>query len=186
MKELVVKALREMEAHLDDIRQSPADQGKVNMIVSRPTTGERMILKQCLLDQDTGLDGDNWLTRGDKHTADGSADPGRQLTIMNSRAITAITDTESRWPEAGDQFYVDFDLSADNIAAGTRLGIGEAEVEVTELPHLGCAKFGSRFGRDANMFVNSNLGKSLNLRGINARVVKSGAVKTGDRIRKLG
>jgi len=81
---------------------------------------------------------------------------------------------------------VDFDLSMENIRPGTRLSIGSAEEEVTPLPHLGCAKFGTRIGRDANMFVNSELGKSLNLRGINARVVKAGAVVTGDTIRKLG
>ena len=49
---------------------------------------------------------------GDKHTADGSADKGRQLTLMNARAISAITESEERWPEAGDQFFVDFDLES--------------------------------------------------------------------------
>ncbi len=185
MKDLVVKSLKEMEAHLDDIRQSPDDAGTVTLIVSRPHTNERMIIKSCKLDLDNGLMGDNWVTRGDKHTADGKADPGRQITIMNTRAIKAITDAEARWPEAGDQLFVDFDLSKENIPPGTRLVVGSAEVEVTPLPHLGCAKFGTRYGRDANMFVNSDLGKSLNLRGINARVVKSGNVATGDIIRKL-
>jgi len=104
---------------------------------------------------------------------------------MNSRAIAAVTDSEARWPEAGDQFYVDFDLSADNVPPGTRLVIGTAEVEVTPLPHLGCAKFGQRFGKDANRFVNSDLGKALNLRGVNARVITAGTVNTGDIIRKL-
>jgi len=186
MKEVVVRALKEMEAHLDDIRQSPADAGTVTLIVSRPQTNERMIIKSCDLDLDKGLVGDNWVTRGDKHTPGGKADPGRQITIINTRAIKAITDAEARWPEAGDQLYVDFDLSMENLPPGTRLSVGNAEVEVTPLPHLGCAKFGTRFGRDANMFVNSELGKSLNLRGINARVVKAGAVVTGDTIRKLG
>ena len=185
MNEVVVKALREMESHLDDIRQSPADEGPVTLIVSRPQANERMIIKRCALDIEKGMVGDNWITRGDKHTVDGLSDPRRQITIMNTRAIRAITDAEACWPEAGDQFYVDFDLSDVNIPPGTRLAIGEAEVEVTELPHLGCAKFGTRFGRDANMFVNSDLGKSLNLRGINARVVKAGTVNTGDVIRKL-
>ena len=185
MNEVVVRALREMEAHLDDIRQSPAEAGTVDLIVSRPQTSERMIIRSCDLDLEKGLVGDNWVTRGDKHTADGKADHGRQLTIMNTRAIRAITDAEARWPEAGDQLYVDFDLSAENLPPGTRLAVGSAEVEVTPLPHLGCAKFGSRFGRDANMFVNSDLGKSLNLRGINARVVKPGTVATGDTIRKV-
>lgn len=186
MKEIVIKTLREMEAQLEEIRLSPADEGSVTMIVSRPATNERMILKRCALDVDKGMVGDNWLTRGDKHTIDGLSDPARMITIMNSRVIRAITDAEARWPEAGDQFYVDFDLSEVNLPPGTRLSIGEAEVEVTELPHLGCAKFGSRFGLDANKFVNSDTGKVLNLRGINARVVRAGKVATGDCIRKMG
>ena len=179
------RALSEMETYLDAIQASAANEGPVTMIVSRPDTEKRHILKQGELDIVHGLVGDNWEHRGDKHTADGSADPGRQLTIMNSRAISAITDSKDRWPEAGDQFFVDFDLSEANIPPGTRLAIGEAEVEGTALPHLGCAKFGARFGKDANMFVNSDRGKALNLRGINARVVKAGAVNTGDLIRKL-
>jgi len=179
------RALAEMQSHLDAVRQSPADAGPVVMIVSRPKTLHRTLLRSCALDRELGLVGDNWVARGDKHTADGQADPDRQLTIMNSRAIAAITDSEARWPEAGDQFYVDFDLSADNVPPGIRLVIGTAEVEVTPLPHLGCAKFGQRFGKDANRFVNSDLGKALNLRGVNARVITAGTVNTGDIIRKL-
>jgi MOSC domain-containing protein YiiM len=179
------KTLPHMESFLDVIREAPSDEGTVTMIVSRPETGHREILPSAELHLDHGLVGDNWHVRSDKHTADGKADHGRQLTIMNSRAISAITDSESRWPEAGDQLYVDFNLSDENIPPGTRLGIGDAEVEVTPLPHLGCAKFGARFGRDANMFVNSDTGKAMNLRGINARILKPGIVARGDRIRKL-
>lgn len=179
------KTLAHMESYLDIIREAPSDEGTVAMIVTRKDSGQREILPSGELHLEHGLVGDNWNARGDKHTTDGKADPGRQLTIMNSRAISAITDSESRWPEAGDQLYVDFDLSDENIPPGTRLGIGDAEVEVTPLPHLGCAKFGSRFGRDANMFVNSDTGKAMNLRGINARILKPGVINKGDRIRKL-
>ena len=180
-----LKSLQDMESCLEHIRGAPAGEGRVEMIVIRPETDQRLIAEAGELDIELGLVGDNWLARGDKHTEDGSADPGRQLTLMNSRAIAAITDSEDRWPDAGDQFFVDFDVSTANIPPGTRLAIGEAEVEVTELPHLGCAKFGARFGKPANQFVNSDLGKSLNLRGINARIVKAGMVSRGDAIRKL-
>lgn len=179
------KSLEDMESCLDHIRQAPAAQGSVDMIVIRPETDKRLVAEAGELDAELGLVGDNWLSRGDKHTEDGSSDPGRQLTLMGSRAIAAITDTEGRWPDAGDQFFVDFDLSDDNVPPGSRLAIGDAEIEVTDLPHLGCAKFGARFGKPANQFVNSDQGKSLNLRGINARIVKAGMVNKGDTIRKL-
>ena len=180
-----VRTLSEMESHLELIKQSPTQEGSVDMIVSRPITEGREVLEHCELSKQTGLLGDNWHSRGDKHTQDGSADMGRQLTLMNSRAISAITDSEERWPEAGDQFFVDFDLSIDNLPHGSQLNLGQAVVEVTPLPHLGCSKFGKRFGKDANAFVNSAAGKNLNLRGINARVIKPGVVTTGDIIRKI-
>ena len=86
---------------------------------------------------------------------------------------------------AGDQFYVDFDLSYSNVPPGTRLELGDAIIEVTAEPHLGCAKFRKRYGQDAAAFVNSPLGKSLNLRGINAKVVRPGIVKLGASIQKI-
>ena len=142
-------------------------------------------MDHCELNLQAGLVGDNWSTRGDKHTDNGSADKGRQLTLMNARAISAITESEERWPEAGDQFFVDFDLSQENLPHGTHLSLGQAVIEVTALPHLGCRKFGKRFGKEANTFVNSAVGKMLNLRGINATVIKPGVVNQGDVIRKL-
>jgi MOSC domain-containing protein YiiM len=180
-----VKSLVEMESHLEMIKQSPSTEGTVEMIVSRPITEGREVMEHCELNMQTGLVGDNWQTRGDKHTADGSADKGRQLTLMNARAISAITESEERWPEAGDQFFVDFDLSLENLPHGTRLSLGQAVIEVTPLPHLGCSKFGKRFGKEANTFVNSAVGKMLNLRGINATVIKAGVVSKGDVVRKL-
>jgi hypothetical protein len=175
------KKIKEMESQLDNIRHALSNNGSVSMIVIRPETNERAVTVYCDLD----LVGDNWQAGGDKYTDDGSSDLDRQLTIMNVRAVTAITNSEDNWPLAGDQFYVDFNLSDDNLSPGSQLSLGDAVVEVTALPHLGCGKFGNGFGKDANMFVNSELGKSLNLRGINARRVKSCSVAHGDTIRKL-
>ena len=89
-----------------------------------------------------------------------------------------------RWGLAGDQLFVDFDISGENAPAGTRLAIGSALIEVTAQPHTGCAKFMQRFGVDAMKFVNSPKGRALHLRGINARVVVPGRIQTGDRIKK--
>ena len=41
------------------------------------------------------------------------------------------------------------------------------------------------FGREAMLFVNAPEGRSLRLRGVNARVVEPGVVRPGDEIRKL-
>ena len=108
-----------------------------------------------------------------------------QLNIMNARVISLIAGKQQHWPLAGDQLFVDLDLSLMNLPAWTRLAIGSAIVQVTDQPHTGCAKFTSRFGVDAMNFVNSPIGRELCLRGINARVIQTGTVRVGDRIRKL-
>ena len=175
----------QLESGLGHIRQSPKDLGAVKMIVRRPDIDERQILAKAELDVVEGMLGDNWASRGSSRTSDGSAHPEMQLNIMNSRVIELVAVTEERWPLAGDQIYLDMDLSKDNLPAGTRLQLGTAIVEVTSMPHMGCKKFVARFGLDAMKFVNSGLGKQLCLRGINARVVQSGTFSVGDVAIKL-
>ena len=175
----------QLEQGLDHVRQSPRDGGTLEYIVCRPGIGERRVLAEAELTTEQGLVGDNWLARGYRKTADGSAHPDMQLNIMNARAVALIAGDRERWQLAGDQFYVDLHLGYDNLPPGTRLAFGTAVVEVTAEPHLGCAKFIERFGRDAALFVNSELGKSLNMRGINARVVQAGRVGVGSVISKV-
>ena len=177
--------LEELERGLDHIRRAPHDGGLLQMSVRRPQTDARERLPEATLDIREGLVGDNWRSRGSSRTPDGSAHPDMQLNIMNARIIALIAQDEDRWQLAGDQLYVDLDLSMENLPAGTRLGIGSAVVEVTEVPHAGCKKFMARFGLDALKFVNSPLGKRLRLRGLNARVVQGGLIRVGDTVRKL-
>jgi hypothetical protein len=174
-----------LEAGLDEILRAPASDGTVELIVRRPAEGEREVLEEGLLDIDDGLVGDGWRTRGSSSTKDGSAHPGRQLTLMNARVIALLADDRARWPLAGDQLYVDLDLSPENLPPGTRLEVGSAVIEVTDQLHTGCAKFTERFGSAAIRFVNSPSGRALRLRGMYARVVEPGTVRHGDSIRKL-
>ena len=175
----------ELAAALDEIRSSPASAGTVELIVRRPAEDEREVLDEGMLDLDEGLVGDAWRRRGSSRSPDGSANPDAQLTLMNARAAAVITGSPERWPLAGDQLYVDLDLSVDNLPAGTQLAVGDAVVEVTADPHTGCAKFSARFGTEALKFVNKSPGRELRLRGVNARVVTPGAVRSGDTISKL-
>ncbi|MDE0454257.1 MAG: MOSC domain-containing protein [Gammaproteobacteria bacterium] len=175
----------ELEAGLPEILASPKDDGVVSMIVRRPDTNQREVLDSGELDVAEGLVGDNWRSRGSRMTADGSAHPDMQLNIMNARVISLVARSRERWALAGDQFFVDLDLSRENLPAGTRLAMGSAIIEVTAIPHTGCKKFTARFGLEAMKFVNSRRGKAHCLRGINAKVVQSGRVGVGDAIRKL-
>ena len=171
--------INELEAGLDEIRQAPQDRGVLRLIVRRPQGNAREVLEEGHLDPAHGLVGDTWEKRGSP------AHPDTQLNIMNARAIALVAQSPDRWALAGDQLYIDMDLSADNLPPGTRFALGSAVVEVTEQPHTGCGKFAARFGMDAVKFVNSPEGKQLRLRGLNAKVVVPGVIRVGDVATKL-
>ena len=176
--------IEELEAGLDQIRQSPKDEGVLGLIVRRPQIGEREALEEGELHLGKGLLGDNWKTRGSSFTSDGSSHPKMQLTIMNTRVIALVAQNRDRWQLAGDQLFIEMDLSAANLPPGTQLALGSAVVEVTDQPHTGCKKFVERFGLDAMRFVNSPVGKQLRLRGVNAKVIQPGMIRVGHIVKK--
>ncbi len=175
--------LERLHDGLDEIRRSPKDEGILHLIVRRPAVGAREVLESGELDEREDLVGDTWKERRSSRTVDGSPHPDMQLNVMSSRVAALVARDPDRWQLAGDQLFVDLDLSADNLPPGTLLAVGSAVIEVTAQPHTGCGKFMSRFGADAVKFVNSTVGRQLHLRGINARVVKPGCIKAGDVVR---
>ena len=175
----------EIEAGLVEVARSPRDEGVLELIVARPGKGERTVFEEAELSLREGLVGDSWQTRASTRTADGSPHPDMQLNLMNSRVIALLAQSRDRWTLAGDQLFVDLDLSADKMPPGTRLALGTAVIELTDQPHTGCGQFVERFGLDAMKFVNSKLGRRLQLRGVNAKVVEPGRVRVGELVRKL-
>ena len=173
-----------LAAGLAELGKSPLDEGRLELIVRRPAVGEREQLAEATLDVDEGLVGDCWRARGSRSTPDGSANPKAQLTLMNVRVAGLVAVDPSRIPLAGDQLYVDLDLSGGNLPPGTRLEIGSSVIEVSDEPHTGCRKFFDRFGKDAHLFINAKENRGLNLRGINAVIVQGGVVRQGDPVSK--
>jgi MOSC domain-containing protein YiiM len=117
---------------------------------------------------------------------DGTPSPEVQICIMPSRVIRAIAGGKENWAPAGDNLFIDMDLTPANCPPGTRLALGSVEMVITEEPHKGCQKFIDRYGRDACLFVNVGEGGELKLRGIYARVTQDGVVSVGDTVRKIG
>lgn len=174
---------KELEAGLTEIAASPSDDGIVELIVRRPAVDEREVIDDGELDPDEGLVGDSWRARAGRSRRPPAT--GTQITLMNARLAALVAGDRSRWALAGDQLYVDLDLSSNNLPPGTRLEVGSAMLEVDAQPHTGCAKFVERFGLDAMKFVNAPTGRAMNLRGIYAKVVSPGRVRRGARIRKV-
>jgi MOSC domain-containing protein YiiM len=172
-------------AGLDRIRDAPPDGGRLVLIVRRPTTEEREVLAEAVLSPETGLAGDNWLARGSSRTPDGSADPDKQITVMNARVAELVAGGTERMALCGDQLYLDLDLSVENLPAGSLLAVGQVVLRVSEAPHTGCAKFVERFGGEAMRFVNGRIGRQLRMRGVNTRVVIPGTVRLGDLAAKV-
>jgi hypothetical protein len=180
-------SLQELHSGLGEVRQAPSSGGTLKLIVRRPAENERELLAHGRLDLSEGLVGDMWISRPSSSRGDGKPNPDAQVTVMSARSAELVaggTDHE-RWAQAGDQLYVDFDLSQANLPPGSRFAVGEAVLEVTPTPHLGCGKFSRRFGVDALKFVNSDEGRQLRLRGVNTRVVVAGRIRPGDEVQKL-
>lgn len=178
-------SMQELQAGLPNVLASPKDDGELQGIISRPTQGERCDLHSSEISALEGVKGDHWSKGCWKSLADGSPDPDVQICIMNARCIDMIATARENWAAAGDNLFIDMDLTPANLPPGQRLTIGSAEIEITAVPHNGCAKFISRYGRDACVFVNTGVGRELRLRGIYARVVRNGRVTVGDRVIKM-
>jgi MOSC domain-containing protein len=172
------RTLSELRDGLAHVGEAPKDGGTLELIVARPGVDERVELASAELEIDRGLVADRW-SRGSR------SNPKSQLTVMNVRATRLVAGDRSRWALAGDQLYVDLDLSGENLPPGTRMAIGSAVIEVSDHPHLGCEKFAARYGPTARAFANSPEGTAVNFRGINTQVVQSGTVRVGDAVRVL-
>jgi MOSC domain-containing protein YiiM len=177
--------MEELKAGLAEIMASPADGGTLEGIVVRPEHDARTEVESVDISLKGGVHGDHWAKGCHKSTEDGLPHPDVQICIMNARCIALIAQARDNWAPAGDNLFIDLNLSAGNLAPGQRLAIGSAVIEITAEPHNGCAKFIERYGRDACVFVNTGEGKRNRLRGIYARVVEDGRITIGDRVEKI-
>lgn len=172
----------ELESKTENILAAPKDAGPIEMIVRRPGENEREVVESGVLTSEGGLVGDSWIDRVDE---EGNPHMAAQLTLMNARVADAVAVSRDRWPLAGDQVYIDMDISHENLPAGSRIQVGDAVVEISDVPHTGCAKFAGRFGKEALRFANVGAGRDNRFRGVNAFVVEGGSFSVGDKVTKL-
>jgi MOSC domain-containing protein YiiM len=183
---LQYRSTDELEQGLAEVLNSPRESGRLESIVVRPATNERRTLETAVLTPEGGIDGDRWVNDS-FYKVNGASDPRCQVSLMNARFLRQIAGEAESMCLAGDNLIVDLDLSEENLPAGTCLAIGRGvEIEVSDIPHTGCSKFQSRYGKEARDFANSQRGKSLHLRGRYARIVTGGTIQVGDTVTKLG
>ena len=149
----------ELQEQLPAILSGPKDNGTLELIVMRPDRGERVLPDSIEVTAADGVPGDHW-KRGTAYALeDGTGDPDAQICMMMAGCIRAIAGDKANWAPAGDNLFIDMDMTPANMPPGTRFSIGSAEFVVTELPHNGCQMFSDRYGHDACKFVNTGDGK---------------------------
>lgn len=163
----------------------PKDTGSVEAIFIRPVTEEREDLQEAELTKADGVKGDRWRPTASMRLPDGSPDPRTQITMMNVKVLECVSGGRDKWALAGDQLIVDLDVSEENLPVGQQIRIGDAVVEVTDVPHTGCAKFRRRYGNESLDYINGDGRESLRLRGVYVKVVEEATVRVGDVIAKI-
>lgn len=169
------RPLAELENGFAALPPAPRDVGRLTLIVRRRADGVRETPGSVRLSPEEGVPGDGWSRRPPR-------DPEAQLAVMR-RDVAELVANGQPVAVSGDNLYVDLDISAANLPAGTHLRVGEAVVQVTPKPHNGCLKFKARFGADALSFVQAKATRACNLRGIYWKVVEAGLACVGDSIR---
>jgi hypothetical protein len=170
-------ALSALEAGLAALAAAPRDRGSLGLIVTRDADHRRDTPRQAELSVEAGLPADSW-----RHDERRKADA--QLAVMQTGVANLLANGQAL-TLFGDNLFVDLDLSAANLPAGSRLRLGGALVVVTPEPHNGCAQFRQRFGGDALRLTASKHLRDRNLRGIYMRVIEPGRIAVGDAVEVL-
>lgn len=158
---------------------SPKEVGRVEGLVIRPEgsgEGERQRVESVVVVPGSGVEGDRW-------AASPYAIAGNEVSLINIHLLRALTDgDEEHGALSGDNLQVDLELSKENLPVGTRLSIGGAVLEVSDVEHRPCRPFIERFGKTSTKRVARANRLGLRGRGVLCHVRVGGEIALGDAI----
>lgn len=175
----------ELDLALADVLNAPKTGAAVEILCRRPGRNQREFPRNLRLTQAGGITGDYEMRTPWLKLSDGSPDPRIQVSILPARVLNLLWRDRVNTIHPGDTFVADLDVTLANMPVGTRLKIGDATIEVSDLWNDGCVKWKVRFGREAYDWTSDPRHESLRLRGIYCRVVEDGDVQLGDMITKI-
>ncbi len=161
-----------LDARLRALPTPPRDGGLLELVVARHPDG-RLTPARGRFSRAGGLEGDRWVL--------GKAKPVEQISVMRT-AVARVVAAGQPLQTFGDNLFVDLDLHADALLAGTVLRIGSARFVVSDEPHTGCRLFRDRFGLDALALLSRPEWRPYRLRGVYFTVLEDGEAGPGDAI----
>lgn len=182
---MTFKTIDELNGELPHILKAPKDEGVIHKLCYRPGFRKRTFVDELSLSVADGVKGDRWKEFGWLKLPDGSADPRIQVCVLQKRVLDCVWREGDSVDYPGDTMIVDMDMSEANLPTGTRLQVGSAIIEVSDVFNDACTKWSARYGKESREWINVPDNVPLRLRGILCRVVQDGSVKLSDLMRKI-
>ena len=178
--------MSQFEQAVIEARRAPAGIGALLHLVNRPSEGVHRRVAKLRFDFKQGIEGDRWRKTAWIRLPNGQPDPRVQVSLTNARVMTYFT---KHYKEGifgcGDNLYTDLSLTEGNLPVGSRLVVGSAVLQVSNVPNDAGGKFAQRFGQDAVDFIRKPENAPLRLRGVFCKIVTGGEAHEGDLIKKL-
>lgn len=175
----------ECDAALTHILDAPKVSAPIDMLCFRPDYGVRSFPDRIQVSVARGIEGERWLRDPWLKLPDGRPDPRIQISVLPKRVADLCWRNRDVSPHPGDTLIADLDMTSANMPVGTRLQVGSAVIEVSDVFNNGCAKWYAQYGADSVKWINHRPHRPLRLRGILCRVVVDGEIRKSDLIEKL-
>ncbi|MFT3781378.1 MAG: hypothetical protein QM790_05120 [Nibricoccus sp.] len=163
----------------------PKNDARVEALCVRPDLGAREIREEIDFDPVHGAIGDRWERKTWMYLPDGKPDPRVQIAICNAQVIAMLQELTETNHHPGDTLFTNLDLSHANLPRGSKLQVGNAIIEISDVENDACMKFAKHHGSVVLDWIRLPQNRPLRLRGAFAKVSVGGKVRIGDVIKRI-